>query len=444
VTTVFVDPPSPPGFVAFRHSHGGFGECCKTSRLKFPTLDVFHAASLLLERGFPSAVVDSVLEDHSPQECVRAVLARKPSAVVFRTASGSLPHDARTARLLRRRFGGPVVFFGPQAAVEARRLLASGTADAVVGGTSPFVFLEAVRRGRWAGTPGVSTLASGRVVSGGRAPEPDLDALPVPRWDLVDHRRYTYVTSQTTWGCPFGCGYCPYPVTQGARWRARSVEKVVAEFAALRERYALRFVLLRDPEFTLERRRTERLCRALIDAGTPLLWGCETRLETLDEPLIALMARAGCIRVAFGVDSVNPGTLAAMGRKAATPAALARKVRALKRSGILTYGMYIVGLPGETRASVKRLVDFAVSLDTNAASFGMATPFPGTRLESAARAAGLVEAADPEHLTSCVPSMRTESLSLEEVETLYLAAKAKWNSHLAGRKAAASARFARR
>ena len=68
----------------------------------------------------------------------------------------------------------------------------------------------------------------------------DLDALPIPRWDLVDYKRYSYVTSQTSWGCSFGCGYCPYPVAQGKRWRTRSAGSVVREFRALREKYGLR------------------------------------------------------------------------------------------------------------------------------------------------------------------------------------------------------------
>ena len=390
---VFVDPPSPPGFIAFRHSHGGFGENCKTSRLKFPTLDLFHAASLLLAQGHEASVVDSVLLDHSPEACVDAILAKRPTRVVMRTSSGSCGHDLAVAGLLRSRFEGPIAFSGPHAFVEKQRILASGFVDA----------LES--------EPALE----------------DIERLEVPRWDLVDYKRYSYVTSQTSWGCPFRCGYCPYPVTQGAEWRTRSNASVVREFQALRDRYGLRFVLLRDPEFTLKRERTVSLCRALIKAGTPMMWGCETRLDTLDEGLIAMMGRAGCVRVAFGVDSVNPDTLALMKRRFGGKDEIREKVEALKRAGILTYGMYIVGLPGETRETTEELIDFALELETNAASFSMATPFPGTELERLGRAQGTIEAEDPLRLTGCVPSMRTEAMGLAEVERLYLGAKKRWN-----------------
>ncbi len=425
---LFVDPPSPPGFVAFRHAHGGFGEMCRASRLKTPTLDLFHAASLILERGGKAGVLDSVLNGDGPRECVSKILARRPSTAVFRTASGSLPSDLSVAELLKSSgFAGRIVFYGPQAAIEAERLLASPAVDAALAGAEAAPFLRAFREGNFDRVPGAAVKRGGRIFRNAPAPRPeDLDALPVPRWDLVDYRRYSFVTSQTSWGCPYRCGYCSYPVTQGARWRTRSVEGVVAEFQALAVRYGLKFVLLRDPEFTLERERTEKLCRALIASGVPITWGCETRLDTLDAELLALMAEAGCLRVAFGVESVEPRALRAMGRRPLDRADARRKVAAMKRLGMLTYAMYIIGLPGETEASTRDMIDFALELDTNAASFSMATPFPGTRLAERSRRLGLVSAPDPEHLTGSMPSLSLPGLSAAAAERHYLSAKDRW------------------
>ncbi|MBI4349708.1 MAG: radical SAM protein [Elusimicrobia bacterium] len=411
---VFVDPPSPEGFVAFRHSHGGYGECCKTSRLRVPTLDIFLAASRVLEAGREASVVDSVLEGHGPEECVAEILRRRPTAVALRTAVGSRQEDLAVAELLRARFDGPIVFFGP--AAQPSFFLASSAVDGVLAGEGIEPFVELARR---------PSRRAARALAAGPM---DLERLPVPRWDLVDYRSYSYVTAQSSWGCPFRCGYCPYPVTQGPTWRARPIPAVVEEFRALRDRYGLRFVLLRDPEFTLDRRRAAALCEALLEAGTPILWGCETRLDTLDDELIDRMARAGCMRVAFGVESVEPAILAAQGRRALSPAAIRRRVGALKRRGMLTYAMYIIGLPGETEASARRTADFALELDTNAASFSLATPFPGTRLERRAKSDGLSAPGEP-RMTSCVPTLSSGPLAPGEAERLYLEAKARWKRH---------------
>ena len=68
-----------------------------------------------------------------------------------------------------------------------------------------------------------------------------------------------------------------------------------------------------------------------------------------------------------------------MGRKGPGAREVRAKVAALKRAGMLTYAMYLLGLPGETAKSARRTIDLALELDTNAASFSMATPFAGTR-----------------------------------------------------------------
>lgn len=98
----------------------------------------------------------------------------------------------------------------------------------------------------------------------------------------------------------------------------------------------------------------------------------------------------------------------------------------MKRNGMLTYALYILGLPGETRESARALIDFALELGTDAATFSMATPFPGTPLERLARERGWITAADPRRLTTSVPSMRNEDLSSAEIEELYLEAKDRW------------------
>ena len=401
---VFLDPPSPPGFVSFKHSHGGYGEFCRKSRLRVPTLDLFHGASLLLERGVDAQLVDSVLEDHTAASCAEEVARRKPSWVVIRTAAFSLPADLELARLIKDRTGAKIALYGHQLSVEPDSARAAFV-DAVIPGDSPFSFLPL------AGLP---------------AQDDDLDALPVPRWDLVDFRRYSYVTTQTSWGCAFSCGYCSYPITQGRKWRTRSVASVVSEFKTLRKKYGLRFVLLRDPEFTMSRKRTVELLEGLIGAEAPLAFACETRLDTLDEELMDLLARAGCLRVNFGVETLNAEALRLMGRPEFGRAAIREKVAALKRRGMLTYALYILGLPGETRRSARELVDFALELGTDAASFSMATPFPGTELERLARARGWITAPNPRRLTSSVPSMRNETLEASEIEALYLEAKDRW------------------
>lgn len=417
----FVDPPSPPGFVAFRDAHGGLGEMCLKSRLRVPTLDVFHSAAWALRSGARAAVVDAAARDLTPARALAEVAALRPRLLAVRTASGSAASDLAFGLKAKAATGAALVFFGPQAALERAELLAAG-ADGVVLGDAPPVFGAVAAAGRLAPMRGLS-------LPGRPAPPPsrlsDVDRLPVPRWDLLDRRPYSHVVSQTAWGCPVGCGYCPYPVTQGARVRARSAASVVAELKSLRA-WGVPYVLFRDPFFTVDRRRTLALCAAVEAAGTPLLWGCETRPEALDEELVAAMARAGCIRVQFGVESASPSVLRAAGRTPLAPPRLRAAVALLKRHRMLTHAMYIVGLPGETEAQGRATLELSRALGTDSAAFSCATPFPGTRLERDARAAGLVTAPDPRRLTAALPSMSSGPMPAEAVGRLRQEAKRLW------------------
>ena len=418
---LFLDPPSPPGFVSFKHAHGGYGEFCHESRLKTPTLDIFHSAAWAQRSGAEVRVQDSVLLDHTPTEAVAAARARRADLAAVRIGSGSAPHDLAVAVRLRGALRVPVVLFGPQAALERAAAFAAGL-DAVVLGEAPPVFGDLARAGRLTAVAGLAL--PGRPDTAPRLLA-DVDLLEAPRWEMVPWRRYSYLTTQTAWGCPVGCSYCPYPVTQGKAVRARSAASVVSEFLSLRRLHAP-FVLCRDPFFTIDRSRTLALCAALEEAGSPVLWGCETRLEALDEELVGAMARAGCIRVEFGVESVSARVLRAAGRAPMEPARIRGQVALLKRHGMLTYALYMLGLPGETEAEARATIDFAVSLGTNAASFSCASPFPGTALETFARRRGLVPAGRALHLTASVPSMPSGPLSTAAVGRLRQEAKTRW------------------
>jgi radical SAM superfamily enzyme len=80
-------------------------------------------------------------------------------------------------------------------------------------------------------------------------------------------------------------------------------------------------------------------------------------------------------------------------------------VACCEKNGILTYAFYIVGLPGETEQSTLDMIRFALALNTNAASFFMASPFHDTKLERWVEKHPLSHANDLVHLTSCIPSV---------------------------------------
>ena len=88
--------------------------------------------------------------------------------------------------------------------------------------------------------------------------------------------------------------------------------------------------------------------------------------------------QAGCIRTAFGVESGNQAILDDVIGKHLTLDQVRRAFAAARAVGMETIGFFIIGLPGETEATMDETIRFACELDPLVANFSMATPFPGT------------------------------------------------------------------
>ena len=125
--------------------------------------------------------------------------------------------------------------------------------------------------------------------------------LPFPKWELFPINKYRYfpilrrapfLTMLSTRGCPYGCIYCPYTSNQGLKYRYRSARNVVDELVDLKNRYDVRAVQFRDPTFTIRKDRTLEICDGILKNDIDIEWGCETRVDRLNEELIDSMFEA--------------------------------------------------------------------------------------------------------------------------------------------------------
>jgi hypothetical protein len=223
----------------------------------------------------------------------------------------------------------------------------------------------------------------------------------------------------TSRGCPFGCNYCPYPVGQGLKWRYRSPGNVVDELEHLVRDFGVEYVIFRDPLFSAQKKRVAEICEEILRRGITVQWRCETRIDCLDEPTIALMARAGCTGVNFGVESIDPQIQKNVERKPISREEFVEKIALLRRHKITTFAFFIVGLPGDTVETILDSIGFAIDIRANWTQFTVATPFIGTRLHDWAVGHGFVA---PDHyriVSSHEGSMGNENLTPRQVHELH-------------------------
>lgn len=181
---------------------------------------------------------------------------------------------------------------------------------------------------------------------------PDLDSILFP--DRSHAHRYHFdiggrnaTTMFTSRGCPFNCAFCSH-VIWGRRCTQRSAENVYREVQQLQD-LGYNAVMFFDDTFTLKRRRLLQICDSL--GGLDLLWRCFLRADTVDFEMLQAMKRAGCIEVGVGIESGSQTILDNI-NKGTTVAQNSQLVRWCKQLGIILKAFIILGLPGESKATI--------------------------------------------------------------------------------------------
>lgn len=439
---ILVNPPNPPGYVANRDSMGGFGQLFPSGAPVFPPLDFAYLASYLWNKGLQIDVIESQGLDLTRDQLVTRItdIVREelPPQVlmVARVSAPSLDWDLSTFAAIKAAVPGiAVAVYGPVVPHVQHRLQQEPCLDYLFEGEPDETAYELSKglpendilgltyrlRESWRGSPARPFLK-------------ELDQLPFPKWDLLPYRRYTLPKSSataavpflpmiTSRGCPYGCHYCPYPVAQGLPWRYRSPRNVVDEIEHLVTNLGIRYILFRDPMFSMKQGRVREICGEILRRNLVLKWKCETRPDCLDEETVKAMAAAGCDGINFGVESVEVEIQSGVGRKPIPKDKIIEMTALCRRHGIKTFCFFIIGLPGDTRRTILNTVEFAVRLRANWVQFTVATPFIGTQLRAWAVRQGLVTASEYAYISSHEATVGNENLSKQEVETLHRFAK---------------------
>jgi radical SAM superfamily enzyme YgiQ (UPF0313 family) len=185
---------------------------------------------------------------------------------------------------------------------------------------------------------------------------------------------YTFIV--TGRGCTAGCTYCIKHVSYQWSVRLRSPAKIMDELQIL-NRLGIRNIHMYADLFTVNREQVVELCRLIIQSGLKLRWTCNSRVDYVDAEMLKLMGRAGCWMISWGLESANEQILK-NARKGADPAKAKRALHWSKAAGIKNWGYFIIGLPGETEATIRETIDYSKRLPLDIALFHVAAPYPGT------------------------------------------------------------------
>ena len=421
-------------------------------RPRFSIFPMFlgYAAAVLERGGADVKVIDAVPINLSDAELDRRAVEAAPDLLVIEPNSAVVTDVETVATRLKALTGARVCFVGTHATAECFSVMAECEAvDFCVIGEFEHGLLDLATDlaagGDGSGVEGVARRdASGRFVKpAGRARAvDDLDALPAPArhlfpaWFEPDLGAYFDGFNQfrpcfdmhATRGCPYRCNFCAWVhvLYRDEPQRTRSPAAVVDEMEMLVSRHGAREVYFDDDNFSANRKWVESLCAELIRRGKPVRWSALTDAIALNGGMLERMAEAGCIGIKFGLDSADSEVLRST-NKPLKVSRVAPLIERAKRLGIKTHMTVVLGLSGETRASLERTFGFACEQDIDSIQLSVATPIPGTPLYEGLKREGKLHLRRWDDLDGYSTSvMEHEDFSREYLEEFVAHAHTRW------------------
>ena len=390
--TLFLNPPS------FENFDGGASS-------RWPATREIESYWYPVWLAYPAGMLEgSRLLDAPPHHIDAAQtieIGKQYEFLVLFTSTPGFPGDMKLATAMKQ--ANPnlkIAFVGPHVTTLPEESLNDCPAiDFVVRREFDFAVVDYANGKPLEQIPGVSYRRNDKIVHNVDSPSvSNLDALPhvtdVYKRDL-DVTRYNvpfllhpFVALYTTRGCPAQCTFCLWPQTlSGHPWRKRSADDVAAEMKKAREYWPnVKEFFFDDDTFNIQKARTIELCQKLKPLG--LTWSCTSRVTTDFETLKA-MKEAGCRLLIVGFESGDPQILKNV-KKGATVERARQFVKDCNKLGLVVHGDFILGLPGETKETIRRTIDFAKELNVETIQVSVAHAYPGTELYDYAKTNGFI------------------------------------------------------
>lgn len=379
----------------------------KINSTPLPELGVAYLAGYLRKYNAADVrIFDANSVPGGNDEMIASIIAFGPE-VIGLSAGYSANHAnyisfLRSLRtLMRETF---VVVGGNHATNYAHPFLEHQLADVVVLGEGEATLSELINdissRRPWRGELGICYYDAHLAIVVRNQPRPyitNLDDIPFPAFDLMPFEFYEtvervlptmiYRGRGCSWviqerGCPYSCTFCAVSSTYGKKPRYPSLEYVLRLIEHRLESFGLDHICFWDDVFTFNRERTMALCKEMVSRRLNILWGCQTRVDLVDDELLAVMAEAGCVLIEYGVENVDPEVVRSL-RKGVKLNQVSTAIKATHGVAISMQINLMVGNVADTEDTMLSNIRFGreVLQHYNALPcFWVATPLPGTEL----------------------------------------------------------------
>ena len=396
-----------------------------------PPMGIAYMAAVLEENNIDVDVLDAGALDLEMDEVKEEIKKRKPDIVSITALTPTFYKACETAEAVKEALPDcTLVMGGYHPTFEYESALDNDAVDIVIIGEGELTILQltqALEKGEPLSS--VKGLAfkdeSGKIVL--TPPQDvieDLDSLPWPAHHLLPMEKYkimeianNMITMITSRGCPMQCSFCSSAALHGEKLRTRSTKDIVDEMEHYYRDMGISTIAFMDDTFTINKKKVREICNEILARDMNIMWGCTSRVDTLDEDLLNLMKDAGCITIFMGVESADQQMLDKM-NKNITIEKTERAFSLSNKIGIRTIASVAIGMPNDTKESIEATLKFVKKLKPNYAVYSLATPYPGTRFYKEAYEKNLIKVKDFSKYTLATPIFDSINISRKKVNRI--------------------------
>ena len=215
---------------------------------------------------------------------------------------------------------------------------------------------------------------------------PPLTVVPIPRWELLNQKKYQGMSVQYSRGCPFDCEFCDISVLYGNKVRTKTTDQILAELESLYVSGWRGSVFFVDDNFIGNKRTLKKdLLPAIIEwmgrRKRPFHFHTEVSIDLADDPgLMDLMVRAGFYAVFVGIETPNEASLAECKKVQNKNRDLLACVKKIQDKGLQVQGGFIVGFDNDPMSTFDSLITFIQKSGIVTAMVGLLNAPRGTKL----------------------------------------------------------------
>ncbi|MDD5021351.1 MAG: radical SAM protein [Endomicrobiaceae bacterium] len=360
-----------------------------------PPLGLGYISAYLNRHGIETKIIDGLRDNLQNEQILKIIKNDKPDAVGISCLTAEYNIVMDLANLIKKT-NIKVIIGGIHPTVFPYQTLIDSQADFVICGEGEIALtklaLNKLENNDIKGVYSLENLKSDTEHIEYAEQVENLDVLPFPSWKQIPPNTYKKRPSGliykkmpigymiTSRGCIFDCVFCACPYISRKKVRFRSIENIILEMKELINLYGVKEIKFLDDNIGLKKEHVLGLCKKIIENNISITWvSTGFRANNIDDEVVAMMKKSGCYNISIGIESADSQILKNV-KKNETIEEINNAINIIHKHKIICGGLFIFGLPGETKETMQETIKFALKSNLTLATFNILDILPGSQL----------------------------------------------------------------